>query len=113
MSEVTRKNKALMRRIYEVMWNKGQPAWAAEIFMQPAGVERFVSQFLKSFPDLQHTVEDVIADGDRVAIRFTAKGTHSGTWMDFSATGKTIQLSVLFKTRVAHPLHNQKSKHLL
>jgi len=91
MSDLTSKNKALMRRIYEEMWNKAQPALAVEIFTQPEGVERFVSQFLTSFPDLQHTVEEMIVDGDRVAVRFTAWGTHTGAWMDFAPTGKSIQ----------------------
>lgn len=64
MSDSTSKNKALMRRVYEEMWNKGKPALAVEIFEQPSAVERFVSQFLLSFPDLQHTVEEMIEEGD-------------------------------------------------
>ena len=62
MSDLTSKNKALMRRIYEEMWNRADPSIAAEIFDQPDGVERFLSQFLLSFPDLQHTIEEVIAE---------------------------------------------------
>ena len=90
MSDLTSKNKTLMRRIYEEMWNRGNPALAMEIFTQPEGVERFVSQFLRSFPDLQHTVEEMIEEGDQVAVRFSARGTHAGQWMDFAPTGKTI-----------------------
>lgn len=90
MSDLTSKNKTLMRRIYEKMWNGGNPALAMEIFRQPEGVERFVSQFLVSFPDLQHTVQEMIEEGDQVAVRFSARGTHVGQWMDFAPTGKTI-----------------------
>ena len=90
MSDVRSRNQGLMRRVYEEMWNGGNPALAVEIFAQPEGVERFVSQFLPSFPDLQHTVEEMIADGERVAVRFSAKGTHTGAWMNFSPTGKSI-----------------------
>jgi len=93
MSELTDQNKALMRRIYAEMWNQAKPALAAEIFTQPEGVERFVSQFLISFPDLQHTLEEMIADGNRVAVRFSAQGTHTGTWLQFAPTGKSIQYS--------------------
>ena len=90
MSDLTSQNKALMRRIYEEMWNKGNPALAAELFAQPAGVERFVSQFLISFPDLQHTVESSIAEDDIVVVRFSAQGTHQGQWLNFQPTGKAI-----------------------
>jgi len=48
MSDLSNKNKALMRRIYEEMWNQGKPALAVEIFAQPEGVERFVRQFLSN-----------------------------------------------------------------
>ena len=65
MSALISKNKALMHRIYEEMWNGDNPALAAEVFAKPEGVERFVSQFLSSFPDLQHTVVGMIEEGDQ------------------------------------------------
>ena len=101
MSDLASKNKALMRRIYEEMWNKAKPALAVEIFTQPEGVERFMSQFLTSFPDLQHTVEEMIADGDRVAVRFSAQGTHTGVWLHFAPTGKSIQYTGVTWARIA------------
>ncbi len=93
MSDLTSRNKALMGRIYEEMWNMGNPALAAEIFARPQGVARFVSEFLLSFPDLKHTVEEMIAEGDGVAVRFSAHGTHAGQWMEFAPTGKSIHYS--------------------
>ena len=101
MSDLTSKNKALMRRIYEEMWNAGNPTLAEEIFAQPEGVERFVRQFLLSFPDLQHTVEAIIAEGDQVAVRFSTKGTHSGQWMNFAPTDKSIHYTGLTLARIA------------
>jgi len=99
MSELTN-NKALMHRIYEEMWNQGKPALAVEIFVQPAGVERFVQQFLVSFPDLHHTVEEMIVEADQVAVKFTAHGTHTGPWMDFAPTGKSIHYSGITWARI-------------
>ena len=101
MSELANQNKALMRRVYEEMWNQGKPVLAVEIFTQPAGVERFVSQFLASFPDLQHTVEEMIAERDQVAVRFSANGTHIGQWMQFLPTGKTIHYTGVTIARIA------------
>ncbi len=101
MSDLISKNKALMRRVYEEMWNQAKASKAAEIFAQPQGVERFVSQFLAAFPDLQHQIEDMIAEGDHVAVRFTAHGTHSGQWMHFAPTGIQIQYTGITLARIA------------
>lgn len=101
MSDLASKNKALMRRLYEDMWNRANPAAAAELFASPQGVERFVSQFLISFPDLQHTLEGMIAEGDQVAVKFSAQGTHSGPWLDFAATGRSIKYTGVTLARIS------------
>ena len=101
MSDSTSKNKALMRRIYDEMWNQSDPALAAELFAQPAGVERFVSEFLQSFPDLQHTLEACIAEGDIAVARFSSQGTHLGPWLDFQPTGKAIHYTGVTWARIA------------
>ena len=101
MSDLTSKNKALMRRVYEEMWNRADPGAAPELFASPDGVERFVSQFLISFPDLQHTVEGMLAEGDEVAVQFSARGTHSGEWLGFAATGRPIQYTGLTLARIS------------
>jgi predicted ester cyclase len=94
-------NKALMRRVYEEMWNRANPVVAKEIFANPKGVERFVGQFLLSFPDLQHTVEGMIAEGDQVAVHFSAHGTHSGLWLRFAPTGRSIHYTGVTLARIA------------
>lgn len=101
MSDLTSRNKALMRRIYEEMWNGAKPAVAAQLFARPEGVERFVSQFLESFPGLQHSLEGMIAEGDQVAVRFYAHGTHSGPWLDLAPTGKSIHYTGVTLARIA------------
>jgi predicted ester cyclase len=100
MTEMPDKNKALMRRIYEEMWNKGDLTIASQIFSRPEGVQRAVSEFLAAFPDLQHTVEEVIAEGDRVVARFSAHGTHTGQWKRFVPTGKPIQYTGITLARI-------------
>jgi predicted ester cyclase len=100
MSELQSKNKALMRRVYDEMWNRANPALAAEIFSRPEGVERFVSGFLSSFPDLQHTVEEMIEEGDRVTVRFSARGTHTGQWLSFAPTGRPIHYTGVTLARI-------------
>jgi predicted ester cyclase len=101
MSDLISKNKALMSRIYEEMWNRGNTALAKEIFAQSEGVERFLRQFLISFPDLQHTVERMIAEGDWVAVDFSSRGTHAGQWMEFAPTGKSIHYTGITLARIS------------
>ena len=101
MSALASKNKDLMRRIYEEMWNRAGPSVARELFAKPEGVEKFVNEFLTSFPDLQHTVEEMIAEGDQVAVRFAARGTHSGPWLDFAPSGRSIQYTGVTLARIA------------
>jgi len=101
MSDVASKNKVLMRRVYAEMWNGANPAVAVDLFAEPEGVKRFVSQFLLSFPDLQHTVEGMIAEGDQVAARFSARGTHSGPWLRFAPTGRAIHYTGVTLARIA------------
>ena len=57
MSDFEKINKALVQRIYDEIWNQGNPAAARELFTKPEGVERLVWEILTAFPDLQHMVE--------------------------------------------------------
>lgn len=100
MSAQTTKNKALMRRIYDEMWNRANPSLAMALFDQPEGVERFVRQFLVSFPDLKHTVEEMIEEGDKVAVRFSARGTHQRQWLGFAPTGLSIEYTGVTWARI-------------
>ena len=100
MSDQTIQNKVLMRRVYNEMWNQARATMASELFERPEGVEKFVHQFLASFPDLQHSVEETIAEGDRIAVRFTARGTHTGPWLHFAATGYSIEYTGVTLARI-------------
>src|SRR6266511_3314165 len=101
MSEVAVRNKALMRRVYEEMWNNSDLHVAREIFQRPEGVEKFMSQFLQSFPDLQHTIDDMLAEADQIAVRFSADGTHRDEWLGFAPTGKSIHYTGVTWARIA------------
>jgi predicted ester cyclase len=54
---------------------------------------RFVTTWRTAFPDLQFTIEDHIAEGNKVATRVTLRGTHSGRYLDIAPTGKKITVS--------------------
>jgi steroid delta-isomerase-like uncharacterized protein len=52
-------------------------------------LKRFVASLRDAFPDLQMTVEDQVAEGDRVVTRWSARGTHKGSFFGIAPTGKT------------------------
>lgn len=101
MSATTNDPKALLHRLYQEMWNGADPAAARRLFANPEGVERFVREFLTAFPDLQHTVEDILVEGDRAAVRFSARGTHGGKWREFGPTGRPIHYTGATIARLA------------
>ena len=92
-------NKAFVQRYVEEPWNKGNVAILDELCAPGfhleglGGVEEFkavITAFRTSFPDLHFTVEEIIAEGDKVAYRWTARGTHQGEYEGIAPTGKTI-----------------------
>ncbi|GAA3309997.1 ester cyclase [Nonomuraea dietziae] len=59
------------------------------------------AMLLRAFPDIHVTVEDVIAEGDKVVCRNTVTGTHQGEYMGLPPTGKSITYSEIFIVRFA------------
>jgi steroid delta-isomerase-like uncharacterized protein len=58
-----------------------------------AGLKDFVTQIRTAFPDLQMAADDLIVEGDRLAVRSTMRGTHEGDFMGIAATGKKVEVS--------------------
>jgi steroid delta-isomerase-like uncharacterized protein len=58
-----------------------------------AGIKEFVAQIRAAFPNLQVTVDDLIGEGDRLAVRSTMRGTHEGDFMGIPASGKKVEVS--------------------
>jgi predicted ester cyclase len=65
------------------------------------GHKEFSAAFYAGFPDLKHRVDDVIADGDRVAVRFRITGTNTESFMGDPASGRPIELDALALMTVA------------
>ena len=108
-------NKFLIRRIFEEGMNGGRPEVYDETiaadyvnydFPAPApGLEGFKivdAMFKAAFPDMRVTIEDEVAEGDKVATRGYFSGTHKGEFMGIPPTGKTIKVSYIDIWRVAN-----------
>lgn len=96
-------NKAVIRRHVEDLWNKGDLAVADEIisadfvfhgpageFKGPEGVKQMFVMFRTAFPDCHFTIDDMVAEGDKVAMRMTFTGTHTGDLMGMAPTAKQV-----------------------
>src|SRR5215208_692531 len=60
----------------------------------PEGVKGVVSMFRSAMPDLKVVIEDMIAEGDKVATRYTLEGTHEGELFGVPPTGRRLRASV-------------------
>ena len=58
-----------------------------------AGLKDFVAQIRAAFPDLQMSADDMIVEGDRIAVRSTMRGTHEGDFMGVPGSGKKVEVS--------------------
>jgi steroid delta-isomerase-like uncharacterized protein len=110
----TEDHKALIRRLFEEVWNQGHLALVAE-FYNPDHVEhtptgplqgfealkQFIAMYRSAFPDVHFTIEDQIAEGDRVATRWSARGTHQGPLMGIPPTGKQVMVTAIGLGRFA------------
>jgi steroid delta-isomerase-like uncharacterized protein len=111
----TEENEALVRREYEHGVNKKDfdvrdEALASNYLGHFPGVptiqgleafKQFTSGFFTGFPDLQTTIEDLIAEGDKVAVRQTWRGTHTGNFLGIPPTGKQVVFTSTEFYRVA------------
>ncbi len=108
-------NKAIVRRYVEEVLNKKNLALIDELFAStfidhdtsmpeakgPAGIKRVAAMVHASFPDLHFTVEDMVAEGDKVVYRYTVRGTHLGDFMGIAPTGKQFAVTGIHIYRVA------------
>jgi len=65
------------------------------------GVKQVFKEFVAAFPDFQLTVEDMIAEGDKVASRLTLRATHRGEFQGVPATGKQVTQTGIDIVRIA------------
>ncbi len=104
---VEEQNSALVKRLTEEL-NKGNAEIVKELYApdvksySPSGSTAPASQndnyeltkaYFNAFPDLNQTIEEIVAAGDKVTVRFIARGTHKGDFQGIPATGSRMELS--------------------
>jgi steroid delta-isomerase-like uncharacterized protein len=104
---MSEKNKAVVRRVIEDLFNTGDLNIADEIFASDyqdhtpsnpdlsglENVKRWVNQWREAFPDTRNTVENRIAEGNDVAVRWLTHATHRGEFLGISPTGRQVEVA--------------------
>jgi steroid delta-isomerase-like uncharacterized protein len=113
--------KHISKRFVEELWNARRLDVADQIFSDdcvthqlrsgvlaepahrgPQAMKEHVSGWLMSFPDLRFNIEQMIAERDHVVSHLVMEGTHQGTWMGISPTGKRLQIRLIAIHRIAN-----------
>jgi steroid delta-isomerase-like uncharacterized protein len=87
-------NKALVRREQAELWNHtGNLDAAAELFAagEVEAAKQEAADFRRGFPDVISTIEDLIAEGNKVVARWRSRATHRGDYMGIPPSGKEVQ----------------------
>ena len=109
-------HKSLVQRFFAEVFNQQHRDTAAEILAAdfvahhpafpdgirgPEGIMQSVAMFRTGFPDLHYTLEDLIAEHDKVAVRWRASGTHQGTFLHIAPTGNGMAITGIDIFRIA------------
>jgi steroid delta-isomerase-like uncharacterized protein len=112
---MSEENKAVARRSFEDHFNTGNFDLAEEIFAAdyvnhdpslpdfgtgPEVANQAARLYRNAFPDARITVEDQVAEGDRVATRWSARGTHQGELMGVGPTGNQVEITGISISRI-------------
>jgi len=107
--------QALVQRFIEETFNRGNMVLADEVYApsfvshEPTGpkkrdpgyVKQFVGMYRAAFPDIHTAVEDLISEGDKVAYRWAARGTHEGELMGIASTGNPVTMTGITIGRIS------------
>ena len=107
-------NKALYGRLYGEILNKGNFDIVDEVFdanyvmhdahspvSGPDELKGLMTAYRTAFPDIRFTVEELVAEGDKVVKRWTIRGTHNGDLMGIAPTGKKVEVTGMTMARFA------------
>jgi predicted ester cyclase len=100
--------KALVRRYHEEVWKRNTAIYEELLapdctFHGTGGAEELkpvIDEDFQGFPDITFTIEDMVAEGDKVVTRWTLRGTHQGFWNGVAPTGRPVAFSGITINRV-------------
>ena len=87
-------NKDQIRGLFDEVWTNGDVSAAARFYAPGStldDLQEFARALYAAFPDWHATIDELIAEGDRVVVRWTGAGTHRGAWAGVAATGQEVR----------------------
>jgi steroid delta-isomerase-like uncharacterized protein len=100
LAEVDRGNDDVVDACYSPDYVDHTPSPVRSQARGREGVRRAFALFRRAFPDTRHVIEDLVAEGDRVVARVSARATHTGELFGHPATGKVVTLTSITVYRV-------------
>ncbi len=114
---MSEENKAIVRRWFEEVWNKGRADAIDEMFDEngiahglsddpsnpikgPANFRPFHAVFRDAFPNMIIVIEDMVAEGDKVAARCSVRGKHEGDFRGNAATQSPVEFTGMTIVRI-------------
>lgn len=109
MITIEQKNIETVTAFIEAFWNQSDmdsteqflsTDYQEHSYQSKEGLKQFAGKILEAFPDKRYTVEEIIAQGEKVIVRMVVKGTHKGLFFGNSPTGKLIDVTLYRQFRV-------------
>jgi steroid delta-isomerase-like uncharacterized protein len=113
---MSEQNEAIVRRWFEEVWNQGRAATIDELFPADAvahglgdseqdvhGPDEFkplVANIRGALPDVNIHIDDIFSEDDRVAVRITLRGTHTGNGLGVPPTGRSVSIQGIIIARL-------------
>lgn len=95
-------NKALIRQYLAALSGKDKPESIVNIYVSDEKLKQHIKIFESAFPRYKLIIEDMIAEGDKVAVRATFQGIHRGELMGIQPTSKEVTISGMLIYRIAN-----------
>jgi len=114
---MTENNKSLVRRWFREVWNEGREATIDELFAEtgvayglgdregevrgPAALKPFVRNLRSTLPDLHISIQDIMAEEDKVMVRVQLEGTHTGSGLGVPPSGRKVRVAGIVVIRIS------------
>jgi predicted ester cyclase len=88
-------HREMMVRLFDEVWTKGNAEAAGEFYAAGDDLEalkQVARDLFRAFPDYHVTINDMVVEGDKVAVYWTGRGTHEGEWQGIAPTGRQISV---------------------